>query len=167
MPQTVEENRANDRAPLHNNEIRLRTGGGNRHTRAQSALQVASAACCGISRFPLLVGLVPSSYLGGRLRLSTTRYAPHPSTPTVGPPSSILLVAFSSTFYHYPVHHAGCAALPTELGLILVPPCFEPSGCFKELCLPLPCLFSSRNTQRGSTPTTTRECSTLRRIETP
>ena len=86
--------------------------------------------------------------------------APHiplvtfPPTPPVAPPTPIFL---GTT-------HGGCAALPTQLCLILVPPCHEPFGCFKDPRIPLPRFFlpqwttarSQLQTPRGSVPLTLR-----------
>ena len=89
--------------------------------------------------------------------LSTFAHRGFPYTPPVAPPPPIPLVGFPST--PPPVAspsplplgttHGGCVALPTQLCLILVSPCHEPFGCFKDPSVSLPRNFCLSGPQRG------------------
>ena len=105
-------------------------------------------------KFYFLVGLVlcyPVCHL-----LPTFVYCSFPSTPPVPPPLRVPLVGFYATLPVAPplpipldTTHGGCAALSTQLSLILVPPHHEPFGCFEDPPVSTSRLFGCSGPQRG------------------
>ena len=55
--------------------------------------------------------------------------------------------------------HDGCAALPTQLCLVLVSPHHEPFGCLKDPRYPFPAFIAAVDHSAFSTPNTKGECS--------
>ena len=107
------------------------------------AAKAAGGTSSSVDTFYLVVGPVPCYPVCCPLHPLVHRG--FPSTPPVAPSSRIPLARFPSTsvVVHPPpipfgTTHGASTALPTQLGLVLVPPRHKPLGCLQDPSVPPP-----------------------------
>ena len=88
-----------------------------------------------------IVGLVPCYPVCQLLPTFVLLFAPLPAFPWSGFLPLLLLSPLPPFPWALPTTHGGCAALPTQLCLIPVPPHHEPFGYFEDPPVPPPRLF--------------------------
>ena len=113
----------------------------------------------------LIVGLVPSypacrllSYVGPP-RFPFYFFGLPPRPHSLFRVSLLLLLLPALPPFPLGITHCGCAALPTQLGLILVPLYHEPFGCFEDTRYHFPASFAAVDHSPVSTPSTKGDCS--------